>query len=186
MGPRTILFVDGENLVFRFQEEVKAGRTPNDDLIHEPDCFVWHPAMARVSRYDLFRVCYYTTVVGDEDRVESVKRKLAEIKFAAVPADGPVMTGQVVPAVFKKLQRSTKTRVVDIRLIIDVLRYAHSDAIDLIYLVSGDQDYLPLINEVMHLGKQVYVGALSSGLAKPLTYNCDEFFNLDRLFFKDG
>src|SRR5712692_5613726 len=184
MDIRTILFVDGENLVFRFQDELKAGRTPADGVIHEPDCFVWHPGITHISHFGLFRVCYYTTVTGDDSRLESIKQKLAAIVFNAVTPGGPVITGQVVPVVFKKLQKSTKTRVVDIHLITDVLRYAHSDAAELIYLVSGDQDYLPLIHEVMRQGKQVYIGALSSGLAKVLTYSCDEFFNLDKFFFK--
>lgn len=184
MDVRTILFVDGENLVFRYQEEIKAGRVSADGVVHEPDCFVWHPGITSVSQFGLFRVCYYTTIVGADERVEEMKQKLAEIVYRAVPPGGGYITGQIVPLVFKKLQKSNKTRVVDIHLIIDVLKYAHSNAVDLIYLVSGDQDYLPLINEVMRQGKQVYVGALSSGLAKVLTYSCDEFFNLDNFFFK--
>ena len=184
MDIRTILFVDGENLVFRYQDEIKAGQVAADGVVHEPDCFVWHPGITSVSEFGLFRVCYYTSVVGTDERVEEVKRKLASIIFRAIPPGGGQLTGQIVPIVFKKLQKSNKTRVVDIQLIIDVLKYAHSNAADLIYLVSGDKDYLPLITEVMRQGKQVYIGALSSGLAKPLTYSCDEFFNLDKFFFK--
>lgn len=184
MDLRTILFIDGENLVFRYQDEIKAGRIPADGVVHEPDCFVWHPGITSVSQFGLARVCYYTTVVGSNERVEEIKQKLAAIIFHAVPIGGGQLTGQIVPLVFKKLQQSNKTRVIDIHLIIDVLRFAHSNAVELIYLASGDQPYLPLIQEVMRQGKQVYVGALSSGLAKPLTYGCDEFFNLDKFFFK--
>ena len=184
MDVRTILFIDGENLVFRYQAEVTAGRIPADGVIHEPDCFVWHPGITTVSQFGLFRVCYYTTVVGSEERVEESKQKLSKIVFKVTALGGVGITGQVVPLVFKKLQKSNKTRVVDIRLIIDVMKYAHLNAVDMIYLVSGDQDYLPLIQEVMHQGKQVYVGAVSSGLGKPLTYSCDEFFDLDKFFFK--
>lgn len=184
MDHRTILFVDGENLVFRFQDELRAGRVAADGVIHEPDCFVWHPGITSISHFDLFRVCYYTTVIGDDARVEEIKQRLSKVVFNAIGPNNTAISGQVVPMVFKKPQQSRKTRVVDIHLIIDVLRYAHSNAIEIIYLASGDGDYLPLINEVMHEGKQVYVGALSSGLAKPLTYTCDEFFELDRFFFK--
>ena len=184
MDIRAILFVDGENLVWRYQDQVSAGRIPADGVVHEPDCFVWHPGITTVSQHGLFRVCYYTTVVGSDERVEEIKQKLSRIVFEATVPGGGQITGQVVPLVFKKLQRSNKTRVVDIHLIIDVMKYAHLNAVDMIYLVSGDQDYLPLIHEVMHQGKQVYVGAVSSGLGKPLTYSWDEFFDLDRFFFK--
>ena len=184
MDIRAILFVDGENLVFRFQEGIKAGRVPADGIVHEQDCFVWHPDITKVSVFGLFRVCYYTSVVGDDKRIEEVKQKLSRITFRAEVSLEQVITGQVIPLVFKKLQQSNKTRIVDIHLVIDVLKYAHLNAVDLIYLISGDGDYLPLIQEVMRQGKQVYVGALSSGLAKPLVYSCDEFFDLDKYLFK--
>ena len=183
MDFRTILFVDGENLVFRYQDELKSGRVAADGVIHEPDCFVWHPRITHISHFGLFRVYYYTTVIGDDDRVEEIKQRLSSIVFNATGPDNIGITGQVVPIVFKKLQKSRKTRVVDIHLIIDVLRYTHLNAIEIVYLVGGDEDYLPLINEVMREGKQVYIGALTSGLAKSLTYTCDEFFDLDKLFF---
>src|SRR2546428_8537671 len=99
MDVRTILFVDGENLVFRYQDEVKAGRIPADDVIHEPDCFVWHPGITTVSQCGLFRVCYYTTVVGSDERVEEIKQKLSGIVFKATPPGGGYITGQVVPLV---------------------------------------------------------------------------------------
>jgi len=63
------------------------------------------------------------------------------------------------------------------------MRFALSDAIDLVYLASGDGDYLPLVSEVMRHGKQVYVAAFSSGLNAELTHSVDEFFNLDGVFF---
>ncbi len=184
MDVRTIVFVDGENLVFRFQDQLKAGRIAAPDVVHEPDCFVWHPQITRVSAFGLFRVCYYTSVVGSDERLMEIRQKLSAITYNATTTGlGTAITGQVVPLVFKKLQQSRKTRVVDIHLIIDVLKYAHLNAIELIYLVSGDGDYLPLVNEVMRQGKQVYIGALSSGLATELRYSCDEFFDLDKFFF---
>ena len=184
MDMRTILFVDGENLVFRYQDELKAGKKPADGVVHEPDVFVWHPGVATISHFHLFRVCYYTTVVGDDAKVVDAKEKLARVVFRAQSGPQAQISGQIVPVVFKKPERSRKTRVVDIHLVIEVMKYAFSNTVDLVYLISGDQDYLPLITEVMHQGKQVYVGALSSGLGQPLTYSCDEFFNLDRFFFK--
>ena len=183
MELRTILFVDGENLVFRYQDEIRKGRIPTDVVVHEPDCFVWHPRMTQISNFDLIRVYYYTTVAGDEPRLDEIRRKLAAIIFQTGRGRTQI-TGQIVPLVFKKDKQSRKTRTVDIHLIIDVLRFAHLNAIDLIYLASGDEDYLPLIREVMRQGKQVYIGALSSGLGKSLTYECDDFFDLDKFFFK--
>lgn len=181
---KTILFVDGENLVFRYQDEIAKGREPADGVIHEKDCFVWHPKMTSISHFDLMRVCYYTTVVGDDVKVEHVRKRLSQIRYEARAAPNATVTGQIVPMVYKKAQQSRKTRVVDVHLIIDVLRYARSEMVDQIYLASGDEDYLPLAREVMHSGRQLFIAAFSSGLAQSLTYNCDEFFELDPFFFK--
>ncbi len=181
---RAILFVDGENLVFRYQDAISNGAVPAEGVVHEADCFVWHAALTQISHLDLLRVCYYTTVTGSDEKVVEIKEKLARIAYSAQSVGGGTIAGQLYPVVFKKLQKSRKTRVVDIQLIIDVMRYSFSNAIDLVYLVSGDQDYLPLISEVMRHGKQVYVAALSSGLGSELRYSCDDFVDLDKYFFK--
>jgi uncharacterized LabA/DUF88 family protein len=183
--PRSILFVDGENLTMRFQDMVTSGRTPNRGVIHTPDISVWHPRFMRNHDYELrkvVRTCYYTSVVGDEPRVADTKRQLSSIQFTTIADDGGI-TGQIVPIVFKKPTRSQKTRNVDIQVVIDVMRFAFTDEIDRVYLASGDGDYLPLIDEVMRRGKQVEVLAFSSGLNSAIPYSVDSFFSLDNVFF---
>ena len=46
---------------------------------------------------------------------------------------------------------------VDVELALDVLDYAHDDRFDIAVLVSGDQDFVPLVRKVTSLGKQVLV-----------------------------
>ena len=53
-----------------------------------------------------------------------------------------------MPVVFKKPKQSQKTRNVDIQIVIDVMRCAHSDQFEQIYILSGDGDYLPLVREL--------------------------------------
>ena len=186
--PRSILFVDGENLTMRFQEMVAAGRTPHDSVVHRPDTFVWHPRIMRNYEGELqgvARVCYYTSVVGDDQRVVEVKQEIAGMEFVSV-LSGPdgAISGRIVPIVFKKSAKSKKTRNVDIQVVIDVMRFAFADEVQRVYLASGDGDYLPLINEVMRRGKQVEVLALSSGLNPALRYSADRFYLLDEVFFQ--
>ena len=181
-----MMFVDGENLVMRYQESLTKGKKPRNGVKHEPDCFVWHPDLTKRSAFNFVRVTYYTSVVGDEPKVLDVKDKLSKIIFECDPDRATKLTGQIVPTVFKKPAKSQKTRSVDIRIVIDVMRYAFSSSVDLIYLASGDGDYLPLIAEVMRHGTQVYVGAFSSGLSPDIPHSVDEFFDLDPIFFADG
>lgn len=184
LTPRSILFVDGENLVMRYQEMLAAGKQPDEPIIHVPDVFVWHPGFMRWNDLNsVIRVSYYTSVVGDDQRVAEVKKIIAGQTYMS-PTDNGAVNGQLIPVVFKKPSRSQKTRNVDIQIVIDVMRYAFTDEIDRVYIASGDGDYLPLLAEVMRRGKQVEVFAFSSGLNPVLPYSVDRFSLLDTPFFK--
>jgi uncharacterized LabA/DUF88 family protein len=54
---------------------------------------------------------------------------------------------------------------------------------DILFLLAGDGDYIPLIEEVMRQGKQVHLGAFSDGLSPRLPHIADEFVDLDKYFF---
>jgi len=183
--PRAILFIDGENLTMRYQAMLRAGARPREGIVHQQDIFVWTDRTLRSQFHSLEKVVrtyYYTSVVGDDSLVADTKRQLARLEFTSRGDDGGV-TGQVIPIVFKKTMRSEKTRNVDIRIVIDVMRFAFTDEVDRVYLASGDGDYLPLIDEVMRRGKQVELLALSSGLHPNLPYSVDRFHDLDAPFF---
>src|SRR5438046_2445633 len=161
---RPIMFIDGENLVLRYQAMVAAGHKPNELVVHKQDVFVWQPAMSSYFNYGFRRINYYTSVVGDHDLVAATQAEIAAQRYLFTPAAGGSVMFQLVPFVFKKEARHDKTRNVDIHIVIDVMRAATSASYDLIYLASGDGDYLPLIKEAMRAGKQVFVAAFSSGL----------------------
>lgn len=188
MKPRSMLFVDGENLTIRYQSMLQDGRIALPCVVHVEDTLVWSPRITR-SQYEyldpVIRVHYYTSVVGDEVRVGEIETQLASQPFSSGGRD-EMHNGQLVPVVFKKARKSRKTRNVDINIIIDIMRYSFSDAIDRVYLASGDGDYLPLIQEVMRRGKQVELLAFSSGLNPSLRKSVDAFHSLDDKFFKEG
>jgi len=182
--PRTMVFLDAENLVFRYQAMLQEGWLPNNDVVHIPDVLVWHPSMTQVFGYaNVGRVYLYTSMVGDDAALRTMKRRIADITYEYKYAIQDIGTAQIVPVVFKKQAKNHKSRQVDISITIDMMRFAHNPSIDLLVLASGDGDYLPLVQEVMRYGKEVYVGAFSSGLAADLCHSVDEFFNLNKLFF---
>ncbi len=186
--PRTVGFVDGENLVMRYQAMVKAGATPLRGVIHEPDCFVWHPSITKWSMFDFVRINYYTSTTGDLPRVEALNNLISEIdyQYAYTPdADVDEGTSSLVPQVFHKPSKNQKARNVDLQISIDLLRMAHLPSIDMLLILSGDGDYIPLIQEAARYGKQIYLAAFSSGLHPKLRHNVDVFTCLDSLFFED-
>lgn len=185
MQYRTVVLVDGENMVFRYQEMKDSGKEPRTNVEHLEDCFVWTPdVMKLMTMVDVVRVGYYTTVVGDDQKLEEVKEVISKAAFEFTALSGVPWQGTLVPYVYKKARKGAKTKSVDINLTIDALRYAHGTSIDQIILFSGDGDYIPLLREIMSRGKMVQVYAFSSGLNADLMYNADDLSIIDNSFFK--
>ena len=199
-------FVDGENLTNRFETlQSEKAWTPRVGsgagghlwtVQHRQGLFVWSPlTIINVARREeLLRVHYYTTYAADESDCDNLSETISSLKsHRAVeeyhsPGAQYMMTSEVVnliPRVFRKQKRSTKTKSVDINLCVDVMDYVRQNALDSVFLVTGDVDYLPLIEAVMRAGKHVYVAALSSGLSPRIRTTADSFLLLDGIYFND-
>jgi uncharacterized LabA/DUF88 family protein len=185
-----LIFVDGENLVLRYQEMLKAGRRPAPDNVHVADSFIWNQRVLNDHIWNLKRVSYYTSVVGDDQKLRRVREEIAATSFTCrtgvVAGFGPnytTRTGQIVPFVRKKATKSRKESVCDITIAVDVMRACYRDHAKTIWIFSGDGDFLSLFNEVVHNGKLAYASAFSSGLNGDLRYAVDEFLPLDKYFF---
>lgn len=179
---RWMLFVDGENFTLRGQEFAKArGFRLHIGRYFEPDIYVWLPDIgARSSMVPhaplpvqsaAIRAHYYTSAVGDEDKLQSLRQRLWEIGFHG--------------EVFKKDRQRQKSKGVDITLARDFLSNAYMNNYDAAVLIAGDADYLSIVNEVKRLGKLVYViffHGEGSGLSRQLHVSSDQFFNISESF----
>ncbi len=170
----------------RYQAMVAAGAKPKKNVIHIPDVFVWHQEITTWSCMDIGRVTYYTSTIGDQQRLFKLRSQIADTTFNYNydPSDD-VQPGlaQLLPKIFHKSSKSQKTRNVDINIVIDVMRAAHLDSASLLYILSGDGDYLPLVEEVGRHGKEIWMSAFSSGLNEQLCSSVDLFQGLDDFFF---
>ncbi|MCG8038560.1 MAG: NYN domain-containing protein [Candidatus Thiodiazotropha taylori] len=186
MQYKSVLLIDGENLVFRYQEMLKEGKLPLKDTIHIENCFVWNSSFLDIFEFnDIIRVAYYTTVVGDEDKVTEVKEKISQSEYHFVTLAEQNWVGTLVPYVYKKNKNGMKTKSVDINLTIDALRYAYGDSVDQIIIMSGDGDYIPVLREIMGRGKMVQAIALSNGLNPEIKYNVDDLIIIDDYIFSN-
>jgi uncharacterized LabA/DUF88 family protein len=183
---RIMMFVDGENLVARFQAMKESGHQPLNASTHISDVFVWHPDMMHgIHTPDLIRIGWYTSVIGDDARVEEVKTQIAGVGYAVTTRNScQIGAGRLVPRVFKRNRNSPKSRAVDINITIDVMTHVTGRAVDEVIIVSGDGDFVALIREVMRYGVTTHVMALSSGLSPSLTTEPDQFTLIDKRFFK--
>lgn len=188
---RMMVFVDGENLVRRFEAMVSEGRELREDarISHEKEIYVWSPHLTVKPGLNLVvRANYYTYAFGDDQRIQQIKDELKKLPSGQysdprIQWVGGAPLNSLYPVVFKK-ERRKKAKGVDIQLTVDILSNVYKDNVDSIYLVSGDGDYKPVLEEAMRHGKHVYVAALSSGLNIELKNCADKFIDLDPYYFK--
>jgi uncharacterized LabA/DUF88 family protein len=196
---KVVVFVDGENLVITYERMLAAGRvsktrkvaassggTITQDIVrYVPKCFVWSPHIFDESGPDLVRINYYTSVVGDDTKVTQVTEAIAQTPFWSAEYSSACSPNKLIPRVHKKPAQSKKTKVVDVDITMDIFRAAQTMPIDAIMLLSGDGDYLPLIQDVVRsTSKQVYIAAFSYGLADQLRICAEQFYCLDDDFFE--
>jgi uncharacterized LabA/DUF88 family protein len=175
---RTMTFIDGENLVFRFQDMCKSGRKPNSSTKHISDVFVWHQHLRGEDKNPV-RVNYYTSAVGTDEKLDDLRDKIGNTIVA-----GAGYGRRPCAHVFKKPKSSNKAKLVDISITIDALRHVYGNQVDTVFLFSGDGDFVPLVKEIMRNGKQVVIGAFSSGLSPEMKRIGDQFVDLDAWFFE--
>lgn len=179
---RAILLVDGENLVFRYQEMLKdPSLIPKPENVFEKDIYVWNQDVQNIFEVDVFRVNYFSSTIGDEIKIKTVRDALSKIHYGML--GNYYRECQLHPCIYKKEKQSNKSRLVDINIAVEAMRIAYSDSIDVICIISGDGDFLELYQDIMKRGKQVCVAALTSGLNPAIPYSVDRFFSLDNYFF---
>ena len=174
-----MMFVDGEGLAMRGRELLRdSGQEPSVGAFFEPDVFLWSPEKAPPRKLfaPLFdapleefavRWHYYSAVQGDEVKLDDVRDRLQALGFDA--------------HIFKK-EKGKKSKGVDISLARDFLAHAYRDNFDAAVLVAGDADFVPLVDEVKRLGKQVFVLFFAQqGLGIELKRHADAFFDFGKL-----
>lgn len=167
---RVMIFVDGENLAIRYKEEL-GDRSGVGHVVGIPDVYVWsHYASRMNGPEEYIRRYYYTSCRGDEQARTDVEDQLRVVGIEA-------------PRVFSRT-RSGRSKQVDITLATEMLTHAHRDNYDIAVLVSGDGDYVPLVDAVKSEGKRVALWALETGLSTKLKRAADHYWNIGELLFR--
>ena len=174
-------FIDGENLVGRFQAMLTQGRLPHPGVAHRENEYVWMAATPIPGWLEVVRAYYYTSVVGEQDHIDLTVDTLRRLPFT----NGGLSAMQclLLARVFKRAKNTKKTSTVDINLTVDMLNHAAQRSAETFYLLSGDGDFVPLVEAVAARGCRVIVAAFSSGVSMRLARSADRFIDLDDTYF---
>ncbi len=82
---------------------------------------------------------------------------------------------------YKTFSSGAKKADLDLDLCMDVVRLVDGKAVDCIVLVSGDSDFMPMLNYCSDHGVRVEVAAFDEAMSGTLRQSCDLFINLSML-----
>jgi uncharacterized LabA/DUF88 family protein len=185
---RMMVFADGENIVSRYQAMQKQGFEPRPDVQHERDVYAWHQQAVRPDLHHVIRATYYTSAAGDEQTIWDIDEKIRSLQFQQYSLSGGgdisgLLGNTLSGVVLKRMKNQQKSKGVDIHLTVDILINAYRNNLDTVYVITGDGDFVPVLEEVKRLGKRIYVAAFSSGLHRTIRAVADRFVDLDGCFF---
>ena len=184
---RMMAFIDGENMVARYQAMLDSGLKPYDHVKHQRDVYVWLPGVILPALNVVLRATYYTYVVGSDEAILGASEAIRAMTFQQYSVPGQSAPGRLIntltPRVFSK-PKNRSGKGVDIQMTVDILSNIYQGNLESVFLVSGDGDYEPVLAECRRMGKQVYVAAFSNGLSPKLRLSADHFIDLDGQFFQ--
>jgi uncharacterized LabA/DUF88 family protein len=184
---RMMAFVDGENLTIRYEKSMAKGRQTHPQVSYKKNAYVWAEDAIFPDWNQIVRATYYTSCQGDSNCLTTISQDISKLKFqqfsnAYIPWLSERLGNNLRAKVFKKPSQE-RSKGVDIQITIDILTNTFNNNLDTVFIVSGDGDYAPVLEEVIRHGKRVYVAALSSGLNRKMVDLADKFYDLDAVFF---
>jgi uncharacterized LabA/DUF88 family protein len=82
---------------------------------------------------------------------------------------------------YKTFSSGAKKADLDLDLCMDVVRLVDGSAVDCVVLVSGDSDFMPMLDYCSDHGVRVEVAAFDEAMSATLRQSCDLFVNLSML-----
>ena len=97
-----MVFVDGENIVCRYQDMLNEGWTRHRDMKHRPDVYVWNPtAVGPITHtHELLSTTYFTSAVGSPEIITEIEFEMRGLSVRSATFQHPPVT--VTPFVTRR------------------------------------------------------------------------------------
>lgn len=161
-----MVFVDGSNLLVELSKELaipfRAEHLPSPAIAIAKK-LIQRAITLGPRPFDLVRLYWFGSCAGDDNKIFEASQRLRSFEFE--------------PLLFKS--KNGKEKGVDIALATVMLANAFSQNFDFGLLVSGDEDYVTLVNETKRHGPAIHGAFFESGLSPILRLALDGVFTLD-------
>jgi hypothetical protein len=180
---RNMVFVDGENFTIRGQEFArKRGIALEEGEYWAEDVFLWMPhTEGDFPRYAggwgesgparSERAYFYTSIPAGNSRArQKAALSLRKLNFE--------------PKVFTKKKKNEPSKGVDVSLTTALVSHAYRDDFNVAFLVCGDGDYVPVVEEIKNAGRRVVVVFFNeaNGLNTELRIAADRYIDIGDYF----
>ncbi|MBM3233864.1 NYN domain-containing protein [Candidatus Pacearchaeota archaeon] len=166
------IFIDGNNL-YHSLNRINAGKIDYEKLVKE------------LTKERILVVAFYyiapLDITSDEAKYWKHQKFLAELE--------KIPKFKIVLCTLRKYQKPDGTfgfevKGDDIYLANDMLAGAYENLYDTAILVSGDEDFIPVVNTLKKLGKKVENLYFTSSSSKNLRKTCTSYLNIRNILDK--
>ena len=169
---RVSIFIDGNNL-YHSLNRIKAGKIDYGKLINE-----------LVGKRKLINAFYYIApldITSNEERYWKHQKFLAELE--------KIPCFKIVLCTLRKYQNPDGTfgfevKGDDVYLANDMIVGAYENLYDVAILISGDEDFIPVVNTLKKLDKKVENLYFTSSSSKNLRKTCTSYLNIRNILDK--
>ncbi len=161
---RIMIFIDGSNLYHGMKDILGQVAIDYQSLIN-----------MLVKNRNLIRTYYYTPVIN---RGEAEEQYRSQQRFLTYLADIPYF--EVKFGILVRQGEVLVEKSIDVKLAVDMVKYAAMNQYDVAILVSGDGDYTPAVETVKEMGKHVECAFFPQETSSQLKQIVDIFFELNK------
>lgn len=166
---KAMVFIDGSNFYFKLKS-LTAHFNPSFPLLHFP--------FARFAQW----LTEGNTLMGVRYYIGALKRQRGNEKSEKLYADQQKLLASlqqqkittILGHIIQHPDRSFHEKGVDVRLAVEMIRFARENHYDIAYLISSDTDLVPAVEEVKSFGRKVVYIGTSKGQSFGLTKTCDD------------
>lgn len=166
MRERVAIFIDGSNLYNGMRDNLANTRVNLAELVRQ-----------LLGDRRLFRTYYYNASLTEDYEEE---RRDGQQRFFESLRRIPYVTVRL-GRLHRRPDGVLVEKGVDVSIAVESLSLAHADAYDCALIVSGDGDYVELVEAIKRLGKHVECAMFKNQSAGILMEHCDIFTPLDEL-----
>lgn len=166
---KAFVFIDGGNFYFKLKG-LKTKLNKNYSLLN----FNFRNFAEWLAKpNELIEIHYYLGAINQQNNNEKSQKMYADQQRLFMKLQNQninVILGQLI-------QHPDKTyheKGVDVRLAVEMIRYARQGKYDIAYLISSDTDLVPAVEEVQSIGKKVHYIGISKGQSFGLSKTADE------------